>query len=201
MINLLPSDFRENIMYARRNTKLLRWSFALLAGISGILLVVAFGYFYIDQNTKNVSKQVSLAQIQLEEQKLEETQKRVEEISNSFKLANQVLSKQILFSELLQQAGTAMPNGASLGSLSITKLSGGIDLQAVAVDYNTATQVQVNLQDPKNKIFEKVDIVGINCSSAVAQAGSYPCTGTYRALFAKQNPFAVLGISTTEPNQ
>lgn len=191
MINLLPPETRENIMYARRNTKLLRWSFALLAGIGGIVAVVLVGYFFINQNTKNINRQVELAHEELKVQKLEETQKRVEDISGSLKLVTQVLSKQILFSELLRQAGSVMPSGSSLGALNINKLQGGIDLQVVAKDYQTATQVQVNLQDPNNKIFEKVDIVAISCGNASAQAG-YPCTGTYRALFAKNNPFSFL---------
>lgn len=195
MINLLPPDIRENIMYARRNTRLLRWMFAVLMGTLGIALVTTFGLFYIDQNTKQVSKQVDQAHEELKIQNLEETQKRVEEISNSLKLATQVLSKQILFSELLKQTGAVMPNGSSLAGLSINKLQGGIDLQAVSKDYQTATQVQVNLQDPNNKIFDKVDIVSINCGGSQAQT-TYPCTGTYRALFAKNNPFSFLSNSS-----
>lgn len=191
MINLLPPDTREAIMYARRNTRLLHWSLALLAGIAGMVAIVVFGFFYIDQNTKNINQQVELARQELKVQKLEETQKRVEDLSGSLKLVTQVLSKQILFSELLQQVGAVMPSGSSLGGLNISKVQGGIDLQAVSRDYQTASQVQVNLQDPNNKLFEKVDILSINCGSQPAQS-AYPCTGTYRASFTKNNPFLLL---------
>ena len=66
---------------------------------------------------------------------------------------------------------------------------GGIDLNAVTKDYQTATQVQLNLQDPKNKIFDKADILNITCSSSNPADPSYPCTISLKALFAKNNPF------------
>ena len=195
MINLLPPDTHQSMVYARRNTKLLRWSMALVASMAGIAAVVTMGYFYIDQNTHNVSLQVDQARTELQAQKLDETQKRVQDISGSLKLVSQVLSKQILFSELLKQTGSTMPGGSSLAGLSINKLQGGIDLQAVAKDYQTATQVQVNLADPKNKLFDKVDIINIACSGSGQNA--YPCTGSYRARFVKENPFAFLKTGTT----
>ena len=192
MINLLPPQTRQDILYARRNTKLLRWSMALLAGIAGIVVVVVFGYFYIDQNTRNIGRQVDQAQAELKEQQLEETKKRVEDLSGSLKLTTQVLSRQILFSELLKQTGAVMPAGSSLSGLSLSKLQGGIDLQAVTKDYQTATQVQLNLQDPRNKIFEKVDIINIACGASELD-DQYPCNASYRASFAKNNPFLFLG--------
>lgn len=201
MINLLPPEMRENTSYARRNTKLLRWVFALGAIIASIFVIVIFGLLYINQSSKSYAAQIEQTRQQLKVQKLEETQKRVESISGSIKLAVQVLSKQVLFSSLLKQIGSAIPEGAVLTGLSINKLQGGIDLTAAATDYNTATQVQVNLQDPKNKIFDKADIVGVQCSAVSgtnANTGqstatqldtAYPCKITIRALFSQNNPF------------
>lgn len=190
MINLLPPETRQTILYARRNTKLLHWIMALLAGIAGIVVVVVVGHVFINENTKNISSQVDQAQAELKAQKLDETAKRVEDITGSLKLVNQVLSKQIVFSELLRQTGIVMPSGTSLANLTFSKLEGGMDLQVASKDYQTATQVQVNLSDPTNKIFEKVDIISITCGDA--GQGDYPCTGSYRALFAKDNPFTFI---------
>lgn len=196
MINLLPPETRENILFARRNTKLLRWSMALLMGAAGIVVVNVFGLFYIDQNTQNISQQVDISRQELKDKKLEETQKRVEELSGSLKLVTQVLSRQILFSDLLEQTGAVMPGGSSLAGLNISKVQGGIDLQAAAKDYQTASQVQVNLQDPNNKIFEKVDILGIVCAPTSVPS-VYPCNGSYRAMFTKNNPFLFLKTPAT----
>ncbi|HSX43704.1 MAG TPA: hypothetical protein VLE69_00170 [Candidatus Saccharimonadales bacterium] len=200
MINLLPADVKQNISYARHNTKLLRWSFVLLISIAGAATIVLIGLFYINQSTKSYAAQVEKTKAELNAQKLPETQAKVEDISSSLKLVVQVLSREILFSKLIKQIGAAIPAKASLTGLSISKVSGGIDLTAVASDYNTATQIQVNLQDPTNQIFNKADIVNISCASNAVADPRYPCNVTIRAQFASNNPFLFINTKgTTKP--
>lgn len=198
MINLLPNDRRLAIVYARRNTRLLHWIGGLLVGFSGIMLIILFGFFYIHQSTNTYNKRIAASQDQLRIQKLDDTETRVKDISGSLKLVVQVLGREVLFSELLQQIGSAMPQGSSLSSLNINKVTGGIDLNAVAKDYQTASQVQVNLQDPANKIFQKADIVSINCSTK-SNDPNYPCQIALRALFAKNNPFLFIHKPGAKP--
>jgi Tfp pilus assembly protein PilN len=204
MINLLPPETKQDILYARRNTKLLHWSVAMLTAMAGTMLVVGFGLLYLKQSTKNYNAQLEATTAQLKLQKLDETQKRVQDISSSLKLVIQVLGREVLFSKLLQQIGAAMPSGSVLTGLSINKVQGGIDLSAAATTYQTATQVQVNLRDPANKIFEKADIVTVQCSSAGGGGTSeldakYPCKVTVRALFATNNPFLFINKSGGTP--
>jgi Tfp pilus assembly protein PilN len=189
MINLLPPDVKQGSFYARQNTKLLKWCLALVGAILGMGLVVAFGLFYMNQSIHNYTSQIQKTQQQLKAQNLEKTQARIDDISGSLKLVVQVLSREVLFSKLLKQIGSAIPAQASLTDLRIGKVEGAIDLTAITSDYNTGTQVQVNLQDPNNKIFDKADLVSITCSSASTADLRYPCTVTIRAQFAKNNPY------------
>lgn len=191
MINLLPPDVKENTKYARRNRTLTRWCAAMGVGIFGIAIVVAGGLFFIHVFTSSYTKEVQQSKDQLAAQKLEETQKRVEDISSSVKLTLQVLSREVLFSKLLQDMGATIPTGATLQNLTLGNLEGGIDLQVLAKDYQTATQVQVNLQDPDSKVFEKADIISINCATPGenSEPTEYPCQVSLRALFAKDNPY------------
>lgn len=189
MINLLPPDVKQSMVYARRNTMLWRWSLALGAAMVGTSLIVVFGLFYLHQATTTYAAQVEKTKTELNAQKLPEIQKQVEGISGSLKLVVQVLSREILFSKLIKQIGAAIPANASLSGLSISKVSGGIDLSAAAADYSTATQVQVNLQDPANKIFDKADIINITCAQSAASDPRYPCTVAIRAQFTANNPF------------
>ena len=193
MINLIPPKTRSDILYARRNKALRGWIFALLIGMAGVLLVVIVGLIQIDQKAAQLDKEIAIAHESLKEQKLEETNSQVQDMSNNFKLVTQVLSKQVLFSEVLKQVGSTMPDGAALSTLSIEELSGGIDLQVAAKDFQTATQVQVNLADSENKLFSKVDIINITCGGADS---TYPCSGSYRALYADKNPFFFLNSNT-----
>src|SRR3989304_3430954 len=121
--------------------------------------ISVFGWYGWDRGFHSVRAFFDKTNQGLGAQKLEETQKSVQEISDNLKLVVQVLSREILFSKLIKQIGTAIPPSAVLTDLKIAKTSGGIDLTAVAIDYSTATQVQVNLQDPDNKIFDKADLI------------------------------------------
>ncbi len=200
MINLLPPEVKSNYGYARRNTKLLKWSFVLLASIALLGSVGLAGQLYLQRTTKSLADQVEKGNADLQAQKLDETQKQVEGISNDLKLVVQVLSKEVLFSSMLKQIGSVMPPGAVLTELNISKLQGGLDLQAAATDYQTATQVQVNIADPKNKLFASADIVNIQCGATSDAAKSqYPCTVQIRALFAKQNPFLFITKPAATP--
>ncbi|MES2970709.1 MAG: hypothetical protein V4702_00090 [Patescibacteria group bacterium] len=196
MINLLPPETRENIMYARRNTRLRQWAIALIIGIVGIVGIVGAGHLYLQQSINSFTTQAEQGRETFKTQNLEETQKRVQNLTTSLKLVTQVLQREILFSKLLSQIGSALPSGSVLTELSINKVQGGIDLRTAATDYQTATQVQLNLQDPNNKIFEKADIINIQCTApkpgATALANKYPCNVQLRALFAKNNSFSFI---------
>ena len=197
MINLLPTRVKEDFLYARRNTVLSGWTTALIIALFGTILIAGAGFLYLEQSISNQRKSVDLARANLNAKELADTQKSVEEISTNTKLATQVLSKEVLFSELLAQLGAALPADTALTQLKIDQVQGGISLTASASDITSATQIQVNLQDPGNKIFEKADIESIDCAEPAPEQ-IYPCTVQIRALFAKDNPF--LYITPGQPS-
>ena len=198
MINLLPPETRKAMQYAQRNVHLIRWIVASGGGLAIVGVVIIFGQFFINRSIDDYRTRADVARTQLKLQKVDETQKRVQDISSSLKLVVQVLGREILFSKLLQQIGSAMPVGSSLSGISINKTQGGLDLNAVAKDYQTATQVQLNLQDPNNKIFEKADILNITCNAGNTTDPGYPCQVSLRALFAKNNPFLFINGTGTK---
>src|SRR5690606_23002227 len=93
----------------------------------------------------------------------------------------------VLFSQLLKQLATVVPSNVVLTGITLEEFSGALNIQAGAQDYNSATQLHVNLADPANKIFAEADIVSINCSGS--SESNYPCSVSVRALFASENPF------------
>lgn len=197
MINLLPIETKQDILYARRNTKLLHWCVALVLAMIGAGLIISGGFLYTQRSIQAINNQNVQANNQLQSQKLEETQKKVQDISNHLKLVVQVLSREVLFSKLLQQIGSIVPSKAILTDLKISKAEGGIDLTAIAADHHTATQVLVNAQDTKNKIFDQADLLNITCGATSTTDPRYPCTVTIRARFAKDNSFLFIKPSST----
>lgn len=211
MINLLPPDYIENIIYARRNAVLRKWMIALLFALFGSIAIVAGGYIYMTQTVKNQDKQVQSVWAELQQDDLDGTKKQLDDVSANLKLILQVLSREILFSSLMRQLGASLPANTALQQVQIDKISGGITLRAVAKDITSATQIQVNLEDPNNKIFDKADIESISCSgpddiatpttTTTPTDSAYPCTVQLKALFSKNNPYVYIQSSpATEKN-
>ncbi|MBX4201870.1 hypothetical protein KW803_03190 [Candidatus Saccharibacteria bacterium] len=190
MINLLPTSYADSIRYGRQNTVLRIWIISMAAAIAGLIIILIGGWIYIDTQAQTLQKNIDTTNQQLKAQNLEKVQKDAKEITGDIKVINQVLGTEIRFSDLIQAIGNDMPPGTVLGSLSLSKVSGALDLSASAKDYTSAAQIAVNLSNSKNDLFSKVDIISVNCASA-AQDQSYSCSATLKALFSKtaQNKF------------
>jgi hypothetical protein len=187
MINLLPPDVKQGYKFARINVSLRRWVICCVFALIGLGALATYGLATLHQSTNQYNSQIASSQALLTKEHYTQAQDQVKQISNSFKLVVKVLSQEVLFSEVLQQVAKAIPNNADLTGLNITQYGGALDITASAQDYQTATQLQVNLSNAGNKIFAKADLESINCSSS--NTSVYPCTVTIRALFAQNNPF------------
>jgi Tfp pilus assembly protein PilN len=182
MINLLPPEKAAAIRYARHNTTLRAWLIGMAVAITGLILILLSGWFYIHRQSTVLQHDIDLTNQQLKDQSLAKVQSDAKEITGDIKVINQVLGSEIRFSDLIQNIGQDMPPGTILSSLQIGKVIGALDLTANARDYQSAAQVAANLSDPSNGLFTKVDIISITCAD---QSGSkdYPCTAILKALF------------------
>jgi Tfp pilus assembly protein PilN len=188
MINFLPPDLKDSYRYAHRNLNLLRWVILFSVGFVGLAIISGAGMMYLQRQTNAYALQNNITGATLKKQDQDKVQKEISEISGNLKLVVQVLSREILFSKLLTRLGAVTPSNAILTGISISQTTGGIDIAAKTADYHAATQLQVNLSDPANKIFSKADIVNIDCSDTTTDP-QYPCVVTIRALFSDNNPF------------
>src|SRR5579875_1171431 len=147
MINLLPPEIKDQYRYGLRNTALVRWVAAGVLGLVGLGIIATYGLVTMQHSTKQYDAQVSQTQATLAAQNLNGTETQVKNVTTNLKLVVQVLSKEVLFSKLLRQMAVVIPPNTVLKGLDISQTSGGIDITAGASDYQTATQVQVNLAD------------------------------------------------------
>lgn len=192
MINLIPVEYVDSLRHAHQGAIFRRWLAATLLATTGLALILGLGWVYIDQQNRNLERNLADINQQLQANDLAGIQEQARDITNNIKTINQVLSREIRFSALISQIGSVMPPGTVLSGLTLSKVDGAIDLSTSAKDYTSATQIAVNLGDPKNKIFDKVDIVKINCSSG--GESSYPCSGNFRALFSKSTRNMFLNV-------
>jgi hypothetical protein len=186
MINLLPPEVKQGYRYARRNVVLRKWVAVFAVALIGLGAIATYGLLSLHQSKVDHIHQADSLQTQLNKEHVNQTNRQVADMSDSLKLTVKVLSNEVLFSKLIKQIGAAMPDGAALTGLTINTGNTAIDLKAGATNYTTATQVQVNLSDPANKIFSKADLVSVDCN---AKVGTYPCTVSIRALFGDNSPY------------
>lgn len=198
MINLLPHELKEEYRYARKNRTLLKWVGAFMVAIVGVGIIAGSGVFMMNNRSHEYQTRIDQAQVELTSQNQSTVQKEVREISNNLKLMVTVLSKEILFSKLLTQLGTITPANVILTDLSISQTESAIDITAHTANYEAATQLQVNMTDPNNKVFSKADIISITCtasSGSTAADPEHPCTVTIRAQFTQNNPFLFINAT------
>lgn len=202
MINLLPPDQKRALIFARRNTRLRKGVVGMSIGVGLLLLVAGGNLLLLHREAASYRDNIAAIEQELKQKDEANTIKRMDEISGNLNLVIKVLSGQVLFANLFQQVGSAMPNGSILQNLALTgDMTGGVDLQIGSVDYDTGTQVLLNLQDPDNKIFEKADLVSLNCAERTAENGPYYCTGKIRATFQKDSQFSFLKQQTAQIQQ
>lgn len=192
MINLLPPNYHHQIQSHKRDSQLRRWVGLIWLATAGLIVILAVGWFYMDRQSKDLSRSISDTKDQLSSQNLEQVQKQSKELTNNIKTVNQVLGSEIRFSDLIQDIGRVMPPGTVLSTLSLSQVSGGIDLSASTKNYAAAAQIAVNISDPNNQLFSKVDIVSVSCSNT---ASAYPCSAVFRALFNKDAQKKYQGVA------
>lgn len=195
MINLLPTEQRKATLFARRNTTLVRWLIGILVATAGIAVITGGSLFYLKRDSSALKNEIDKTKAELVDQNEKKVLDRAEEMSGNLQLAIDVLSNEVLFSKLLQSIGEVMPPGTVLQTLALTNdiASQGIDLEIGSVDYESGTRAHVNLNDSKNKIFERADLQNIKCGNLDEESASiYECTVSIRALFSSDNPFMLI---------
>lgn len=194
MINLIPPSYSQAIRIGRANAKLMKWLVGIATAMAGLLVITGIGWLYLNHQNSKLSKEINIIQQQLDAGNLSQVQKQAQTINSNVKIINQVLNREIRFSDLIQAIGSVLPNDTVLNSLTLSKVDGAIDLAAGAKSYAAASQIAVNLSDPKNNIFEKVDIVSITCDASPTSA--YACSANYKALFFKTTKNRFLNAAT-----
>lgn len=196
MINLLPTDLKEEINFGRKNRVLLHWITAIVSVIALVGIMTIFGLININNNTKSLEAAAKITQDRISAQNLDEVQKDIRELSNNFTTITQLLKRQLIFSKLFVKIGSIIPNGAILSGISLSTSVSSLDLNIIAVDRNSATQSFVNISDPENGLFDKADLLNVSCVQVTANtpetATKYPCNSTIKVTMKTDSSYYFL---------
>lgn len=196
MINLLPPDAKDDALYGRRNRKLVFTAAGICAMILALGALTLFGQFYLSRSEKQFKSSGQVVEQRIKDQKLEDSQKSLEALAANFKIASQLLGKQILFSKLFPKLAEITPTGAFVRQVSIDDNDTYLQFEISAPTRELANQGYINVSDSKNGLFEKADLLDISCADSSEKSSSgdttLPCKATVKALFRSDSPFLLL---------
>jgi len=200
MINLLPEDIKSQIVYARKNARLVRYVFVGIIGLVSVGLATAGGTIIIANAEKNLNSTLATNNANLPAIKLTEDQ--VNDLSDKIKGISAVLSREVKFSDILRYMGGNLPSGTILTNLSLgEKLAGTLNIDVASTNYDSVAVFRQNIDDygkthPDKLLFVKADINNVTCNDpskpvtttsteggGIDQA-KYPCKGKLTATFA-----------------
>lgn len=158
MINLIPSDLKQDRMYGRRNRTIVGYCFGVIVIGAIIVSITFFNMSYVAADDARIRSE--MVQRNLEAAKLEAGQKDVDKIASQINTIDKLYSGEIKFSELIPKIGNLLPNGAVLNGLTLT---GGktspLQLDIDILSQDLAATFQQNLVN--SDIFEAADISAI----------------------------------------
>ena len=200
MINLLPEDIKSQIVYARKNARLVRFVFVGIIGLVSVGLATAGGTIIIANAEKNLNSTLAANNTNLPAIKLTEGQ--VNDLSDKIKGISAVLSREVKFSDILRYMGGTLPSGTILTNLSLSnKLAGTLNIDVASTTYDSVAVFRQNIDDfgkahPDKLLFTKADINNVTCNdptkpppattgtSGGIDQSKYPCQGKLTATFA-----------------
>jgi hypothetical protein len=190
MINLLPPESKQQIAYARKNRVLVRWITAVFFVAIGVACITLFGQYYISKNSSNLRAVAVETEQRIANQNLESTQKEIETLSNNMKTVLQILNKQLLFSKVITKIGSVLPVDSALTGVNLSATDSAIELEIVSSNRTAASQAFVNISDPKNGLFEKADLLSVECPKAPSRTD--PCTTAIKVVIKTDSSFYYL---------
>lgn len=164
MINLLPPDVKESIVYGRKNRALIGWISAFSLVLIGVLLLTLAGTIYVKAAADTYTKKVEEAKVRIQEQNLESAQKDAETFSSNLDTVVKLLKDQLLFSKIIKSTGSVLPNGVVLKEINYDSKESSMSLDLIGSSEQQVTQAFINISSDANKLFSKADLVQVQRS-------------------------------------
>jgi hypothetical protein len=152
MINLLPTDYKENIQYGRKNSKVLSWLTAVIFGIVILLLTALVGQLTIRASIAQVSSQKTDLENKLKDSSAAKTEASYNDFITGISNVKKIYQQQILYSRLIRKLGTLLPPGTKLTTISLADKDRAINLNFSNDEPGLGPTIQINLENQGDQI-------------------------------------------------
>jgi len=158
MINLLPFDLRKDRLYGRRNRVIFGFVVSLFVTAGIVTAIMVGGLGFVGSEEDAIRQEIAENNEQI--LKLESEIKDVASVSTRLNAADKLFDSSIVFSELVPQIGSLLPQGTIINSLALT--GGNTDpltLDVSLANAGLAPVLQSNLV--QSELFEAADVNSI----------------------------------------
>lgn len=186
MINLLPPEQKQEIIYGRKNRSLVTWIIALVIVLLGIVLITVFGQFYIKSNVNSLNNKKESTVKRIDDQDLEKRQAETTAFANNLNTVTSLLEDQLLFSKIITSLGGVLPNKVTVLNIDFQASDNTLKLQLVGADEQAVTQGFINLSSAESSLFTSADLENVDCSSGDS------CVASVTVLLNKDSEFYFL---------
>ncbi len=217
MINLTPDEVKTNTVYAKRNSRLLRY--AMISGGTMLLILLITGITILDMTQTKTNLDSQLADQSVKIDGFKSVEQKGQSLYDQVSTIKELLNRQLKFSELMPDFATILPPGSIILSLDFNANDFTGDLKpgqkaskpeekpfvirAATVDSQTATTLLENIKS-RTDLFvgaDIIDVVKIEPSTGGTEnlvAARYPYQVTINAYLKPKNQTSSSGKSLQE---
>lgn len=181
MINLLPYDYKQDLVYARKNYLLLKWLFALFVAAI-FILAISFGGVFAINNERAKAEAAAISETNQINNSAEKTEfDKYKKFKADYDTVVKLLGKQLRYTKIIQDIGQILPPGTNIDGIKLTPGATSLTLSVNGTSQEAIRQAFVNLSDvnTQKQLFPKADLESITCSDV---SSTKACTGSIKVL-------------------
>lgn len=185
MINLLPEQTKKDIVAARMNVLLLRYTYVSI-GLLIMVLVLCIGLFFIMQESQAQAKETA-DRNRVKTAQYHKVSQEATEYAQNLNTAHQIINNSISYSKLAMTITSLIPKGVILDNLNLdpNTINQQTTFSAKAKTYEDALALQESFQSAPS-VFSNVSLQNVTQS----KGGEDPY-GVSVAISLKINPEAL----------
>ena len=199
MINLLPYDYKQELVYARRNYLLLKWLFALFVAAI-FILAISFGGVFAINNERAKAEASAVSETNEINNSSEKTEfDRYKKFKTDYDTVVKLLSKQLRYTKIIQDIGQILPNGTTIDGIKLAPGTTSLTLSVNGTSQEAIRQAFVNLSNDntQKQLFPKADLESITCSD---NAATKACTGSIKVLLSANSDYYYINALSKATN-
>lgn len=199
MINLLPYDYKQELMYARKNYVLLKWLMALSIAVI-FVLAISFGGAFVINNERAKAEALAKAESDAINNSADKTEfDNYKKFKSDYDTVVKLLSKQLRYTKMIQDIGQLLPSGTRIDGIKLTPGTTSLTLSIHGDSQDSLKNafVKITSTTSQKQLFPKADIESITCSET---ASSKDCTASIKVLLSADSQYYYINSITKAAN-